>query len=153
MALGYGTKVATPGGGEAAIERIVDGDQILVAGLAGGVPSWSGAAVIYSQGADRFRGMASYLKFEGDSELVCTLGQPLLRADGRMVRAQHLAPGDRLLAPDGTSREIIFHGVDRWDGGVRGIALAGDWNGRPDGHLIGVAGVIAGDWLAELGLG
>jgi hypothetical protein len=151
MGLGYGTMVATPNG-EAAIERIGVGDQVLVRSGGEDASSWSAAAVKFSAGADGYQPRMSFLRFEDHSELVCDTRQPLLRADNRLVRAARLVPGDRLLGPDGASRELVFHGLGGFTAGVHSIAFADSWNGSPDGHLIGAGGVIAGDYLVELHL-
>lgn len=152
MGLSYGTMVVLPDGREAAIERIAGGDLVLAASLGDEELSWSPAAVIFSQGVPEPQPRMSYLVFEDRSELVCTLDQPLLRADGQLVRAARLAPGERLLTPDGGSVELFSHSVSSSIHGVHAFATAGGWEGRPDGHLFAAAGVVAGDWLVEINL-
>jgi hypothetical protein len=150
MSFGYGTRITTPGG-DVAIERISACDQVLVGRLESNIPIWMPATVQFSDGDMQGSRSMSALSFEAGERLVCTPGQPLLSADGRVVRADRLRPGDQLLAPDGTPRTIAANMVVKWTRGLHGVA-AGSWTGSPDGHFIAAGGVVAGDWLLEVNL-
>lgn len=151
MSFGYGTRITTPGG-EVEIERISSGDQVLFGRLEANGPVWAPAALQFGDGDPGGTRKMLFLSFETGEGLVCTLDQPLMRADRRMIRAQRLEQGDELLAPDGTARAIAMHAVGPWNRGVHGIAATFTWTGTPNGHLIAAGGVVAGDYMVEVNL-
>ena len=156
MAFSYGTMISTPSG-DVPIERVERGVEVLTASLGGGAPVWTPSAVVYSDGigpGGRTTGVLIDFgdpdDFDDSGRLLCEMGQLFLSAEGRLVPAHRLYRGRSLRRPDGGQRLIRAVSVGQSDSGIRGIATGLDYRGTPDGHLIAVGGVIAGDFLLQM---
>ena len=153
MGFTNGTMVNTPNGPKA-IEAVQTGDVVRVASLVGGGGGlvWTNGTVQMNAGtADmRSRAPAIFIAF-GDSQIVCSAGQPFLMPDGRMKPAERLDPGvDRLVEPDGTHVTIGAIQLGEPQHGEHAIAIAGDYAGTPSGHLIEAGGIVCGDYVLQL---
>lgn len=156
MSFAYDTRIAVPSSGEVPIQSLAVGDSVQAASLRPGeAPFWEPSEVELSEGiAPGLAETAVAIAFsDGGPPLVCVPDQIFVGADGRLVAADLLAPGDALLRPDGGQRPIVSVVLGRFIGGLHDVATSRDWNGSPDGHLLAADGVIAGDYLVQLHLG
>jgi hypothetical protein len=71
-------------------------------------------------------------------------------ADGMLVTAEHLAPGESLMSRDGSPVALRTIAMGSYVGGVHHIATGARWNGSVDGHLIDAGGVVTGDFALQI---
>lgn len=88
-----------------------------------------------------------------ERELVCTMDQPLMLADGKLTTAGKLRPGQQLLDKDCKPVIVRLASVGSYEGGVHHIATKVPWTGSVDNHLILAGGVIAGDFALQAHFG
>jgi hypothetical protein len=152
------------GGGEATIavpegERptayVEPGDEISAATRGpDGSLAWAPATAGFAGSRAAGPAAAVLVGFGDSAATVAASDQLFLQPTGRLKRADELEPGaDSLVAPDG--RALPVRSVGR--GGVRGAihhVAAGapsyeEFDG-PDGHLVAIDGVVAGDYATQL---
>lgn len=74
-----------------------------------------------------------------------------LMDDATLKPAQLLAPGDRLRRADGGVAEVVFAVMGTSSRGVRGVQMAGAFDGkRLDGHLLNANGVVCADLAVQI---
>jgi hypothetical protein len=83
-------------------------------------------------------------------DMICTPDQVFMLASGKLMTANKLAPGDKLVDKDG--KAVVLHTVSIGDykGGVHHIGTAGRFQDGVDGHLILASGVVAGDYMLQM---
>ncbi|MGN6373510.1 MAG: hypothetical protein ACTHM1_11075 [Solirubrobacteraceae bacterium] len=149
------TLVGVPDG-RRPVAEVADGTSVLAGRLTeSGAVEWEPAVVGFSQGTSGGAEAPLVSVAYGDGRLmVVPTDLPLLLADGLLTNASRLVPGkDRLMGVDGMPLEVSAVGLREPEGGVHHIALGGSWSGSPDGHLIQIGGVVAGDFTLQLHLG
>lgn len=82
--------------------------------------------------------------------LVATLNHPFLGEDKRLIQAQMLVPGYRLMLIDGTTAEITRLEIKSYTGGVWNIATSIGEPQNLDGHLLAIGRVLSADYAAQL---
>jgi hypothetical protein len=138
------------------------GDQVLTASRSGDSWVWKPDVVQYSNGSPATAdpsptaGNVMLLVEYGDGkQLIASPNQLFTLADGKLKRADQLAPGhDRLAGRDGGTVQIGRITSGYYKGEVHHIATEmvayGDFDGSLDGHLINANGVVAGDYLLQI---
>lgn len=83
--------------------------------------------------------------------LVVAADHLFLMDDATLKPAQLLAPGDRLRRADGGGSEVLFVVMGTSARGVRGVQMAGAFDGtHPDGHLLNINGVVGADLAVQI---
>lgn len=133
------------------IGEIKVGDKVLALQKDG---QWVQSEVTFSDGTEgvtKPRHYAIYTTLENGTVLVSTADHIYLMPDGRLRRADRLAPGDSLTSDK--KKPIKITGILAGDylGAVHNIVV-GNWNNtnpQPDGHFINTKGVISGDFYIQ----
>jgi hypothetical protein len=116
--------------------------------------NWAELTVSFSQGTGEGgeQPMMVYIAYGADKnqELICSMDQPFLLADGKFTTGGKLRPGQQLVDRDGQPQEIGLVSVGAYHGGVHHIATVAPWVNSPDGHLLLAGGVVAGDWAMQM---
>jgi hypothetical protein len=151
------TLIGVPGG-SVEIFTIPVGGVVLAASVKseGGslTVAWSEQEVGFSAGtgANGVQAAMVYMVYgrEGaDHEVVCTMDQPFLLANGKLTTAGKLRPGQQLVDKEGNAVPVRLVSVGSYEGGVHHIATRVPWTGSIDNHLILAGGVVAGDYSLQ----
>ncbi len=158
---GYGTPVLVPGGTRA-IQSLAVGDTILAvtayprngSGLA---LQWSPRTLAMSVGVPpapvggHYPTMVRVL-YGGARSLVVSTDQVFLLADGTLTTAVKLTPANVLVAVDGSAVPISMISIGSYQDGIHQVAtsLAFEREVHPEGHLIGLNGIVAGDYILQI---
>jgi hypothetical protein len=141
--------VATPEG-ETAAGYVKPGDEVSGGSVGpGGELRWGPVTVGLSHAVSSRDEPLVRLVY-GDDGLVATPDQLFMLADRSLVRAESLAPEHELVDPQGRPVPLTEVGRARGCGDVQLIATETRWNGSPDGHLLALGGVVAGDYTLQL---
>lgn len=151
------TLIAIPEGSKQ-IYLIAKGEQVLAGsvGSTGGKlqMNWVNTEVNFSQGTGStgHQPMMVYISMTGKNthELICSMDQPFLLADGKYTTAGKLRPGQQLVDKDGNPVTVELVSIGAYEGGVHHIATDKPWLKIPDGHLLLAGGVVAGDFTMQL---
>jgi hypothetical protein len=151
------TVVAAPQGNKA-IYLFAVGDSVLTGSVdanAGKVQiDWDTALVNFSSGTGStgHQPMMVYISMTGKvlHEVICTMDQVFLLADGKFTTAGKLRPGQKLVDKDGNPVNVDLVSIGSYDGGVHHISTDRPWHQTPDGHLLLAGGVVAGDYTLQL---
>ncbi|MES2134275.1 MAG: Ig-like domain-containing protein [Bacteroidota bacterium] len=151
------TLIAIPNGVKP-IYTISKGDDVLAASAAsnkGGMNmQWSTAKVNFSSGtsSEGIQPAMVYLTLEGEqtSDLICSMDQPFLLADGKFTTAGRLVPGMQLVDKDGNPVNIALVSIGAYHGGVHHISTDAPWLKSADGHLLLAGGVVLGDFTLQM---
>lgn len=151
------TLIAVPEGNRQ-IYLIAKGEQVLAGsvGSTGGKlkMNWANAEVNFSQGSGStgLQPMMVYILMAGKNthELICSLDQPFLLADGKYTQAGKLRPGQQLVDKDGDPVTVELVSIGAYVGGVHHISTSKPWHKTPDGHLLLAGGVVAGDYTMQI---
>ncbi|MBB5940380.1 hypothetical protein [Streptomyces zagrosensis] len=155
--MAYGTSVGVPGG-HRSIESIASGDYVLAGKLTQGngsaALSWEPVLVGFSDGtAMEGSSHTVYLSYgppEGlGGELICSLDQVVMLANGGLVRASQLHVGDELVDQSGRAVPLRSVAIGEYRGGVHHIGTVVPAGGV-DGHLLVAGGVVVGDYYLQL---
>jgi hypothetical protein len=148
------------------IEKFELEDDVLTAALA--MPTtrsgkmqitWSQSKVKMSMGSPPLpAGQKNYpdvihVNYGAGLELICTLDQVFLLANGKLKHASQLALTDKLTAPDGSPVEINSVKVAQYAGGIHHIATSVEPVKNANGHLLNTNGVITGDYSLQISTG
>lgn len=115
---------------------------------------WVESEVIFSdgtQGVTRPQHYAIYVTLENGAVLISTADHIYLMPDGKLRRADRLAPGDSLTSDKKKPVKITRLLAGDYLGAVHNIAV-GKWNNQTpeiDGHFINTKGVISGDFYIQ----
>ena len=147
------TPVAVPGARWMRIQQIKIGEQVMTADPAG--RNWVARDVKFSDGTTGDGNMvpgAVYVATENGIELVVTADHAFLLSTGKLQQAHRLSPTDKLLDENFRPLGIRAVGPVAYTGGIWNVSTT-DSN-QPDEplayHLINTAGVISGDFYAQL---
>ena len=146
------TKIATPSG-ERAISDLQRGDSVLAfsAKVESGrlELSSSETKVTFSQGAQA-RITALYIILGYNQEIICTLDQPFLLANGKYTRGSKLRPGTELV--DGQGNPVVVNTISMgtYQGIIHNISVGNFEFTSPNGHLLLAQGVIIGDFAFQM---
>jgi len=133
------------------IQDIVVGDSVLTLNAD---KHWCPAEVKFSDGtrpAGSKIPYVIYLKLNTGAELVVTPDHPFLLMNGSLQPANRLSLTDRLVNENMAPVKIESLAYGYFNGVIRNISTsaAGEGEGL-DGHLINTAGVISGDFYAQM---
>jgi hypothetical protein len=145
-------EVATPEGGAVEPASVEPGSEVSGGSVGpGGELHWAPATVAFSAPAPD-AGEPMVLLDYGDERrrLAALPDQVFMRADRSLVRAVALTPGCELVDPAGIPVPVHAVGRGRACGDAHLIATDTSWNGSPDGHLLALGGVVAGDYTLQL---
>lgn len=149
--LAYNTPIAIPENQWTRVQDFKVGDTVLVATKE---KSWRSATVAFSDGTGGDGNPVPYsifLRVESGATLVVTADHPLLTSDGKLKRADRLTVRDTLLNEKFEPVRISEVGFGTYTGGIHHIATSRGGPGEPLwDHLINTAGVISGDYYAQL---
>jgi hypothetical protein len=151
----YGTLIGVPDGFKA-IEKFHIGDRVLTADLGAGEAlrlDWSPAKVTFSSGTgpDSHQAAMVYIRHGEVGSLVVTPDHLFLMPEGKLKRADRLAPGnDRLITAQGQPVEIHEISIGEYKGGVHHIATDREFKGDLNGHLLISQGVVSGDFSLQV---
>jgi hypothetical protein len=152
----YDTPIAIPDGFKP-IQNFLSNDQILVANAQRKDSklqlSWYPAKVVFSHGTgpNGYEPVMIYMHYGEGQELICSVDQPFLMPNGKLKRADKLAPGaDNLVLANGGTSPIHEIRLGEYEGGVHHIATGLEFKGVIDGHLLNTNGVVSGDYLLQL---
>ncbi|NEO81562.1 hypothetical protein, partial [Moorena sp. SIO4G3] len=156
----YGTPIATPDG-EKAIEEFQIGDLVSVANLESTGEtlrlSWAAKPVKFSGGTSPLpKGAAHYppmifLNYgEERKNIISTMDQLFLLANGKVKQADKLSIHDLLVAPDGTPVKINAIKLGEYSGGIHHIAISDHFTQTLDGHLLNSNGVVTADFSVQI---
>jgi hypothetical protein len=116
--------------------------------------TWQASEVKFSDGTNpvgskiRF---VVYLKLSTGAELVVTPEHPFLLPNGSLQTASRLSLSDRLVNENMAPVKIDSLAYGEYNGVIRNIATSVGGPGETlDGHLINTAGVISGDFYAQM---
>lgn len=128
------------------------GDTVLTQKSAG---TWEPAEVRFSNGTGAGDGnpvpYAIFLALGNGARLIVTADHPFLLQSGKLQVACRLSPSDKLVGEQGESVDIISLGYGEYVGGIHNIATSTGSLGEPiTDHLINTAGVVSGDYYAQL---
>ncbi|BBS37424.1 hypothetical protein WP5S18E01_22710 [Enterobacter cloacae] len=154
------TIVAVPEG-DKAIYLFTVGDSVLAGTVAennGKVQiGWDTAVVNFSSGTGStgYQPMMVYIAMQSAGakeikEIICTMDQIFLLADGKYTKAANLRPGQHLVNKDGEPVAIDMVSIGSYEGGVHHISTNQPWHKVPDGHLLLTGGVVSGDYTLQL---
>lgn len=156
MCIANDTLIAIPDGYKP-IYMIAKGEQVLVASVRSNSDkiqmNWSTAKVNYNDGNPSGGEPAVayiFLRGKETNELICSTGQPFLLADGKYTMAGSLHSGQQLVDKDGDPVTIEVRIGHSYYGGVHHISTGNPWYKSPDGHLLLVGGVVAGDHTLQI---
>jgi hypothetical protein len=133
------------------IGEITKNDSVLAMNSDG---KWKKAQVVYSDGTtmpEQPYPYAIYVALEDSRQLVVTADH-LFWINGKLKRADRLAPNDKLTNSDGKAVGIKTVVSGSYHGPIHHIAATSWDESTPtvDGHLIDTQGVVSGDYFAEL---
>lgn len=155
------TPVADPQGFKAIGDYNV-GDQVLTAFRTSQDWTWQPETVQFSSGSPATTdsgptagNLMLMIEYGEGKSLIATPNQLFAVADGKLKRADQLAPGDdSLVGEDGSGVSIGRISSGYYKGPVHHIATDmvtyEEFTGSLDGHLINTNGVVAGDYLLQL---
>ena len=128
------------------------GDRVMALDPAG---SWTEAEVRFSNGTGSGDNTAVpyaiFVALGNGSNLIVTADHPFLLHTGQLQIASRLAPDDRLLDQDQNPIEIVSLEYGEYVGGIHNISTSVGPPGEDlSGHLINTAGVVSGDYYAQL---
>ena len=86
----------------------------------------------------------------GNAELICTLDELFLLANGNFKQASQLTLRDTLVAPNGQNVPINAIKLAEYSGGIHHIATTLKFDGNPNGHLLHSNGVVTGDYTLQI---
>jgi hypothetical protein len=115
--------------------------------------NWSEARVHFSAGTGsggHQPHMVAVTYGDQNQGVLCNTDQPLMLADGKFTTAGNVRSGQKLVDRDGQPQEVKQVTEAASEGGVHHIATGEPWKGKPDGHLLLVGGVVAGDFLMQI---
>ncbi|WP_343697832.1 hypothetical protein [Flavobacterium sp.] len=154
----YSTKVAVSQG-EKDIQLLNIGDTVLAFTIKQQenkiIPEVLDAKISFSSGATEsdFGPTMVYINFIfGDSvrDLICSFDQVFLLSNGKYAKAGQLRPGFQLVKKDGGPADIINVSLGYFYGGIHNISTNAPMKDNPNGHLLLINGVIAGDFSVQL---
>jgi hypothetical protein len=144
-------EVATPEGTAEAGE-VQPGDEVSGGSVGGGGElRWAPVTVgLRHSVSARDEPLVRLVYREDGGGLVATSDQLFMLADRSLARAGSLAAGHELLDPSGRPVPLLAAGRAHGCGDAQLIATDTTWNGSPDGHLLALGGVVAGDYTLQL---
>jgi hypothetical protein len=156
-----GTLITVPEGKTKAIETLGIGEMIVtskVSGKRGKLKfDWKPAKVSFSNGTGpkSTEPVMIYIEFGDTNHLIVTPDHLFLMSNGKLKRADKLAPAkDDLVLSDGTTTHINKITIGQYVGGVHHIATTVEdlahFKGTVDDHLLVAAGVVTGDYLLQM---
>jgi hypothetical protein len=147
--LAFGTLVQTGDGSFRAIEQFVVGDDVLAANTS---LDWAPKRVEFSAGTSgASRQKYTVLLTYRDRALAVTSDHLFLMQDWSLKRADRLAPGDVLVAPNGDPVPIGSVHIGDYLAGFHHIATSKEAPGEDlDGHLLNTHGVVSADYAVQL---
>lgn len=144
-------KGAVPG------EAIPAGSPVLTASITkqnGGVQlSWSEAKVHFSQGTGsggQQPAVVSVTYGEQNQKVLCSADQPVLLAGGKFTTGGKLRAGQKLVDRDGQAQEVKEVSSAPAEEGIHHIATGEPWTDSPDGHVLLLGGIVAGDFVMQI---
>lgn len=149
--LAINTPVATDDKNWKAIGQIKTGEKVLALQRNG---KWEQSEVIYSQGTGSVEKPVHYAIFvtlADGTTFISTADHIYLMPDGKLKRADRLAPSDHLTDVNMKPAKIIKVVAGEYRGAVHNIAV-GKWdveNPGKEGHLINTNGIISGDYYVQ----
>lgn len=150
-----GTLISVPLGTKK-IEDIQVGDRVMAASIDGDMPlgnlAWDAAKVGFSFGTgDGQQPEMVYIHYGKSGSMICTTDQLFLLADGKVKRGDRLVPGvDQFVSPKGEPVELYEISIGAYRGGVHHIATKRPFDGTLQGHLLGSAGIVTGDFDLQI---
>lgn len=147
--LALGTPVRLPDGKYDPIESFAVGDSVAACGLS---LVWGASKVMFSQGtAGVSRQPYSVFVGYGGRSIVVTSDHLFLAASRQLVRADRVAPGDKLMSPDGSTVLVDKVAIGLFEGGFHHIATSVTSPGPDlDGRLLDTNGLISADYSTQL---
>lgn len=127
-------------------------DKILTGKLDGDKVVWDSTGTIdfsdgTGAGAQPYMMYVAYLDANGKhQEFVCSTDQPLVLDNGKLILAQSLTPSHQLQDKDGKSVKVEMCALGEFYGGMHHIGVSKHFDGTPNGHLLLIGGVAAGDY-------
>jgi hypothetical protein len=150
--LALNTPVAMADGNWARIQEIKPGDTVLTAQLG---KSWQPKKVEFSDGTKGDGNLVPgtiYIRTETDIELLVTADHPFLMENGNLQQAKRLTKSDKLVDENFNPVGIKQIAPGFYTGGIWHISTStSDQPGEPlSDHLLNTAGIISGDYYAQL---
>ena len=147
------TPIAVPGSRWRRIQEVMVGDQVMTAEPAG--HTWTPRTVKFSDGTKGDGNQVPgtiYVKTENGIELVVTANHPFLLSTGKLQQAIRLTRSDKLMDENFRPVGILAIGPTQYTGGIWNVSTTdSDQPGEPlSNHLINTAGIISGDFYAQL---
>ncbi|MBB6498859.1 hypothetical protein [Pedobacter cryoconitis] len=137
------------------IQNINAGDSILTAGVD---LKWT-PGIVKARSGDIHKSMIPGLylvryQMTGESELRDLLVTAdhlfLMHSTRQLKKVQHLIPGNKLTAADGSYAEVQFVAHGEYDTAIQSINMKGDFNGKDlTGHLINANGIVSTDYAVQ----
>ncbi|MCV9928547.1 hypothetical protein OIU83_12840 [Flavobacterium sp. LS1R49] len=151
------TSIDTPEGIKS-IDNICKGDTVLAAFVKSAKGKiklfWSTAKVSFSIDSNPIspKSKMVYISVydEIKKDILCSLDQPVLLANGKYTIARRLIPGQELVNKNGKPIVILSTNIAPYHGGVHHISTNSTWNNNPDGHLLLSNGIVTGDYILQL---
>lgn len=146
------TLVAVPGEQWRRMGDIRVGDTVLALN---DTDSWEERTVEFSSGTGEGDGnpvpYAIFVGLANGTNLIVTADHPFLLSTRKLQVACRLSPSDQLLDMDLNPVEILSIGYGEYVGGIHNISTSIGLPGESlAGHLVNTAGVISGDYYAQL---
>ena len=74
----------------------------------------------------------------------------LMHSSKQLKKVQHLIPGNKLMAADGSVAEVQFIAFGEYETAIQSINMQGEFNGKDlTGHLINANGVVSTDYSVQ----
>ena len=158
---GFAAMAVGAPGASRTIGELAVGDQVLAGHGAGQALSWHPATVSFSAAAPPASAgtapapLMIHVEFGDGQTLIASPAQLFLLPGGKLKRADQLVPGgDSLVDRAGAALPIHRLATGYYQGAIQHFATEGgtpsDWDGRLDGHLVELNGVVAGDYILQL---
>lgn len=151
--LAYNTPIAISNSEWKKIQDIKVGDTVL---RAKENKTWEPVKVAFSDGTgdiDQAFPYAILLRVEGDISLIVTPEHTFLLKTGNLKRADRLIVGDELVNENFQVVKVVEVSSGEYRGGIHNISTTTGGPGEPLwDHLINTAGIISGDFYAQLHL-
>lgn len=143
-------QVAVPQG-QMPVMDLHNSSPLQAASLNGNQPVWQSMFVNLCQQADNGQSTTVFLLYGSNQKIVTSVDQLMMLSTGQLIRADKLVPGQhRLMDKDGSSVELLQVSLGTFGEPLYRVASNAPYSGVPDGHLLLVNGVIAGDFILNL---